>query len=132
MGMETNEQLDRIEDNQLKLMLSSAVHGEKLESIDKRLANLNGTVARHEARMVAAETFTATHPLTCSAMAKLDRIEAGMTIDRKTDAATHAERQRWHKRLHPGYVLAGLFFVLLVLRNVDLIPQALKLIIGNH
>ena len=121
----------RIEDHQIKLLVASTVHGEKLESIDQRLRTLNGTVARHEARMVAAEQFTSTHPLACPAMAKLDQLSASVETNRKKDAATHAERQRWHRRLHPGYVLAGVFFVLLVLRNVDLIPQALKVFVGH-
>lgn len=43
--------MERIEQNQVELLKTAAKHGQWLESIDRRLATLNGTVARHEQRL---------------------------------------------------------------------------------
>lgn len=120
--------------------------------IVRRLETQNGAIARHEARFVDFQTeyarvhaFIADHnPKTCgvgeqvsqlSAQIEANRstreqelaaVRADLIAERKAEAAKLAERSRWNRVLHPGYILAVLLFILLIIGHGDLLTRALK------
>ena len=139
--------IDRVEGHLQSLLITAAKHEKWLESIDRRLEVLNGTVATHTREVGELKVFAAAHPYQCEVGAKVDQLaskiaenrierkaevnEVKLALDtaQKVEAAEKKVNAAWWRRVHPLiWAVASIILTvltILVLQTPDSFRKAL-------
>lgn len=116
------EAVDEIKRNLSTLTTTAALQNLEIRGLAERLDKLNGSVAKHESRLVEQELELTRHVLGCAMKSDVAALDTLIKTHLNTTAVRSAVHRTWVDRIFPLlYVVGGAIGALLLLHGREVL-----------